>query len=172
MTNEIGRDIVRRISELSLYTGDEGFCLVYRENGGHSGYEADCRPLGIRRGVVNASKALAEIFKSVDSLAAFIRTSDADGLERLGEYKREINERKNVVRLSAKEHKVLRAELKAAKHLDQPADSHWMEVWDNYPRLLIDLGATYGNETVLHDKKQLTIEEFGLRYGLPLPRRQ
>ena len=139
---------------------------------GHHGYEAGCLPLGIRRSVNDSSKTLAEIFESVDSLAAFIRTSEADGLERLGEYKREASKRKNVRHLSSKETKILRAESKAAKHLDQPTDTDWTNVWDNYPRLLLDLAAYYGKDTVLQDKKNLTVEEFGLRYGLPLPRRQ
>ena len=46
---------------------------------GHSGFGSGARAVGIRRQVRDSSKALADIFESVESLTKFIETSECDG---------------------------------------------------------------------------------------------
>lgn len=46
---------------------------------GHSGFGSGARAVGIRRSVPDATKALAEIFESVESLTKFIESSECDG---------------------------------------------------------------------------------------------
>ena len=127
---------------------------------GHSGYVAHCRPLGIRRYVNDSSLALKEIFKSVDSLAAFIRESDSDGMLRYGE-------RSNIApfKFSFKQYLSPRDQ----KLLDSPAKTHAAKAWGD-KHIFQRLAAIYGKDTVINAANNLTVEEVGFRFGIEMPR--
>ena len=129
---------------------------------GHSGYVANCRPLGIRRYLNDSKLALKEIFRSPESLAAFIRSSDADGMVRFETNK---SRRNPEVKFSFVQYLNPREQ----KMLESAASTHATKAWgDKF--IFKKLADIYGEDIVRNARTQLTIEEFGLRFGLEMPR--
>lgn len=78
----------KKLSSPELYRNNDTMITVVlpqeliaysNASAGHSGFGAGARAVGIRRSVSNSTKALAQIFESVESLAKFIGESECDG---------------------------------------------------------------------------------------------
>ena len=122
---------------------------------GHSGFGAGARARGIRRNVNNSSKALKEIFKTPESLAKFIMSSECDGVAYVESYKQKYAQ-KNGIRIATN--------ITPVNPLDMPVRT-------------TDLNKVYGQgtiqslmakypKTVRTDFAVLTVGEFEARYNL------
>lgn len=120
---------------------------------GHSGFDYGMQPFGIRRYCANSAAAVAEIFESCESLAEFVNSSDCLGYETYAnEYNRE-----------AKLRGLRELYSKPSPTSDKPVSEVFYKkyTWDNMQLLLTKFG-----NTVKHDWKVLTMNEFQMRYGI------
>jgi len=113
---------------------------------GHSGFGAGARPVGIRRKVRGtAADALADIFSSPESLAAFIESSECNAAEYIA-HVREEHYRKGL------------------GIDDRTADSQWKELHAKYN--IKELAERFGRDSIITARQNLTVNEFELRFGL------
>ena len=115
---------------------------------GHSGFGAGARPIGIRRAVADPVNYLKKVFESIDTLTAFIESSECDAEE----YITEVRARHLGLPTKVKSEKLLSAK---------------EEFWNRYTKqVLVDLVSKYGRSTVQEAYNSLTITEFETRFSL------
>jgi hypothetical protein len=113
---------------------------------GHSGFGAGARPVGIRRKIRGtAEDAIADIFSSPESLAAFIESSECNAAEYIANI-REEHYRKGL------------------GIDDRTAESQWKDLHAKYD--IKELSERFGRDNVITARHALTVNEFELRFGL------
>ena len=120
---------------------------------GHSGFGAGARARGIRKPVNNAASAIKDIFKNVESLTQFLQSSECNAEA----YVQGIR----IKHLGVKKARGLGYPIPTD---DRTAESAWSNIYEKHN--VKDLVVRYGREAVLQARKQLTVNEFELRFGL------
>lgn len=120
---------------------------------GHSGFGAGARARGIRRMCSDAKKEIVSIFETVDTLADFLLSSECNADE--------------YVETVRKRHLGMKTTKKSKMYVvtdDRPADKNFVVLNEKYN--MQELAKRFGREACLQARKNLTINEFELRFGL------
>lgn len=120
---------------------------------GHSGFGAGARARGIRRMCSNAKAEINLIFETVDTLADFLLSSECNA----DEYVETVRMR-HLGMKSTKNPKLY------VVTDERPADKNFAELNAKYN--INKLVQRFGTELLLQSRKNLTINEFELRFGL------
>ena len=147
----------KRLTHPNLYISGNSINVILPNNlleyanaaAGHSGFGAGARARGIRRSVDNPVQALAQIFESTQTLAAFLESSECNADEYVETVRRRHLGMKPKYRVNTDE---------------RSADSAFKDI---LARVNInDLVKRFGKEDLLRSRKCLTVNEFELRYGI------
>lgn len=114
---------------------------------GHSGFGAGARPVGIARKSSNGFAEIKKIFESVESLTAFILSSECNGREYVA--------------------KIVESHRQKGLGIDDRFlndQKVWVEIYKKHN--VPSLGKIFGSAIIIEAKKILTVNEFELRFGL------
>ena len=123
---------------------------------GHSGFASTARPIGIRRPVADPVSYLKKVFNSVESLKAFIASSECDAEEYINEVKKR--------HASGLSYKKTVTKIKKISTDNTPVNEVFFQKYTmNDAKALQN---KFGRDMVIREFNLLTINEFELRYGL------
>lgn len=153
----------KKITNPNLYvaSGNDAVNVILPNNllefanaaAGHSGFGAGARARGIRRMCSNAKKEIASIFETIDTLADFLLSSECNA----DEYVETVRMRHLGMQSTKKtKFRVVTDE--------RPADKNFVVLNEKYD--MQELVKRFGREVCIQARKNLTINEFELRFGL------
>jgi len=151
------------ITKPNFYLGENNLTITLNSellefsnaSAGHSGFKSGARPVGIRVSTNDPLTLRNEIFKSVESLTAFIESSECDGIAYSENAKTQYIANGGQVGT-----KVSKSSL-TKKIQDVGRKVFGKDVF-------VKLVKKYGKDLVNTDYKVLNLNEFALRYDFPL----
>lgn len=163
VTNFFNHYHTKKVSNQNLYvaSSNDAVNVILPNNllefanaaAGHSGFGAGARARGIRRMCSDAKAEIASIFATVDTLADFLLSSECNADEYV-----------ETVRIR---HLGMKSTKKSKLYVvtdERPADKNFAELNAKYN--INKLVQFFGEELLLQARKNLTINEFELRFGL------
>ena len=153
----------KKITSPNLYvaSGNDAVNVILPNNllefanaaAGHSGFGAGARARGIRRMCSNAKTEIAAIFETVDTLADFLLSSECNA----DEYVETVRMRHLGMKTTKKSKLYVVTD-------NRPADKNFAVLTEKHN--VQELANRFGREVCLQARKNLTINEFELRFGL------
>jgi hypothetical protein len=125
---------------------------------GHSGFGSGARAGGIRRKVSDSRTARDEIFSSVESLTAFLLSSECDAADYIKSVK--ARHASGVVR------RAVAKQIETDERLIDSKGGRTLMSRRYGSNVFVELARRFTSKVVNNDIRTLTINEFELRYGM------